>query len=128
MSREDISIFIASAAEVKEEREKSIQILNHINKSHTHLNLEPIHWEYDMGGGNNPGFENNQDAINPKLEKSAICIFIFYSKLGKYTHEEFKLAIEKGKKILVYYKKGFYSEVIEEMDLFKELIVFKKNK
>jgi hypothetical protein len=43
-----IKIFIASAAELKEEREKCVLLINQLNNSHKHLVLKPVEWEYDM--------------------------------------------------------------------------------
>lgn len=57
-----IKIFIASAAELKEEREKCILLINQLNKSHKHLDLEGVEWEYDMVHGNFPEHEYIQDA------------------------------------------------------------------
>lgn len=54
MAETTIKIFIASSAEVKEEREKAIIVLHQLNKSHKHLHLEPVHWEYDIVHGNSP--------------------------------------------------------------------------
>lgn len=121
-----IKIFIASSAEVSDERKNCIVFLNQINKSHPHLRLETIEWEYDIAHGSYPDFVSVQKAINPLLELCQLCIFIFYSKIGKYTLEEFTLATELKKKIFPFFKKGFSPESDDEIVKWKELITFKK--
>ncbi len=120
-----VKIFIASSAEVSDERKNCIVFLNQINKSHPHLRLEPLEWEYDIVHGSYPDFAGVQKAINPLLEPSKLCIFIFYSKIGKYTLEEFTLATELKKKIIPFFKKGFSPETDDEIVKWKELLTFK---
>jgi tetratricopeptide (TPR) repeat protein len=121
-----VNIFIASSAEVSEEREKCILILNEINNSHNHLNLKPIEWEYDLPRGSYPNFKSIQKAINPLLEESHICIFIFNSKIGKYTKEEFELATKLNKKHIPFFKQGFSPKTRDEIAKWTELIDFKE--
>jgi hypothetical protein len=101
--RETVKIFIASSAELKAERERCILLINQLNKSHKHLQLEPIEWEYDMIHGNNPGYETIQDAINPKLKESDVAVFIFYSKIGNYTRQEFELVTKQNKRLFAFF-------------------------
>ncbi|MCF6132175.1 tetratricopeptide repeat protein [Flavobacterium wongokense] len=127
MEQKLVHIFIASSAEVAEERKKCILILNEINKSHPHLNLVPIEWEYDLPKGNFPDFESIQKAINPHLKKSQLCLFIFNSKIGKYTKEEFELADKLKKKHIPFFKQGFSPKTREEIAKWTELIEFKES-
>jgi hypothetical protein len=116
-----VKMFIASAGEMDTEREKCVLIINKINRSHKHLRLEVIEWEIDMPSGNVPGYNNIQEAINPKLLASDIVIFIFYSRLGKYTAQEFDVASKAGKKIFMYFKTGFIAESEDQKTIFKQL-------
>jgi len=125
MTTKKVNIFIASSAEVSEERDKCIRHLNQVNISHDHLHLKPVLWEFDLHHGSYPNFESIQDAINPLLEESSLCIFIFYSKIGKFTRQEFELTNKKGKTLFAYFKKGFSPSSIEEIKTFGELIEFK---
>jgi len=127
MATTKVKIFIASSAEVKEERDKCILYLNQVNKSRNHLHLEPIEWEYDIAHGSYPDFESVQKAINPLLAESDICIFIFHSKIGKYTKEEFELANKLGIKLYPYFKVGFSPKNKEEINKYSELISFKES-
>jgi len=120
-----LKIFIASSAELTEEREKCILLINQLNKSHDHINLEPVLWEYDVDQGNFPDYENIQSGINPELEKSQIVVFLFYSKIGKYTREEFELTKNKGIKLFAYFKDGFTPKK-ETISQFSDLLDFKE--
>ena len=72
MAGTNVKIFIASSAEVNKERDKCIRYINQVNKSHEHLHLEPVEWEYDMPHGSYPGFADVQKAINPLLKDSSL--------------------------------------------------------
>ncbi|QEC66890.1 tetratricopeptide repeat protein [Panacibacter ginsenosidivorans] len=133
----NIKIFIASSAELKEEREKCILIINKIRKNHKHLDLEPVEWEYDIVQGNFPGYENIQAGINKTLEECQLVIFLFYSRIGKYTREEFEIATNLNKKIFAYFKDGFtpkretlqsFSEVLEFKESLTDTVLYKEYK
>ena len=125
MQKTLVKIFIASSAELKAEREQCILLINQINKSHKHLTLEPVEWEYDMPAGNVPGHENIQAAINPKLQESNIAVFLFHSRLGKYTLQEFELAAKENKKMFAFFKSGF-SPKKEQIKAYGELLDFRE--
>lgn len=124
-TKQTVRIFIASAGEVKEERQKAILSINHLNKSHQHLDLEPIEWEYDIVKGNNPGFANIQDAINPDLKKSDIIVFVFHSCIRPNTRIEFNFASENNKKIFTFFRDGFSPKNKAEHTAYGELLDFK---
>lgn len=135
MTTNKVKIFIASSAEVKEERDECILHINQVNKSHKHLHLEAVEWEYDLPHGSYPDFDTVQRAIDPMLEECELCVFIFYSKIGKYTQEEFDLANQLGIPLFAYFREGFspgnkqeiltYSELIEFKDEMGETIIYK---
>jgi len=123
---EKIKIFIASSAEVNDERVKAILSLTELNKVYPCLHLEPILWEIDMVKGNYPEYNTIQDAINPKLQESNFIIFIFYSRIGKNTLIEFDLAKAQGKKMLVFFKDGFTPKK-EHIESYSYLLDFKES-
>jgi hypothetical protein len=125
MFKNDGNIFIASSNELKMEREKCILIFNHINKIRGNFHLNTIEWEYDKMHGTNPNFSSIQDAINPLLVNSSCVIFIFYSKIGKFTIEEYQLASKLKKQIFIYFKMGFSPMTKNESDLYGQLLEFK---
>ncbi len=51
---QQVSIFVASSGELKEEREKFIEVINSINKVIKPLYLEVVKWETDLESGNSP--------------------------------------------------------------------------
>ena len=103
---QSVNIFVASSGELKEERKEFILIVNSINKLYDHLKLEVIEWETDLESGSYQK-ENIQEEINPMLEDCQIVFVLFYSKIGKFTSEEYNLAINKKKKVFLYFKEGF---------------------
>ncbi|HEX8357432.1 MAG TPA: hypothetical protein VF610_08480, partial [Segetibacter sp.] len=116
-----VKIFIASSAELSDERRQCIQTITELNKSHEHLHLEPVEWEIDMVHSNYPGFNNIQEAINPKLIESQLCIFIFYSRIGKYTLEEFDFATANNITLFAFFKQGF-SPKKDQMEAYAQLL------
>ncbi|MEM7186451.1 MAG: hypothetical protein AAF466_07315 [Bacteroidota bacterium] len=121
-----VKIFIASSAEVKAERNECILHINQVNKSHKHLDLEAVEWEYDLPKGGYPDFETVQEAINPILEGCAISVFIFHSKLGTYTQQEFELVETIGMKHFVFFKAGFSPKNKKQIETYARLIDFKE--
>jgi len=101
-----VNIFVASSGELKEEREKFIEVVNSTNKVFEHLNLTVVRWETDLESGSYKK-KKIQEAINPFLEKSHIVFVLVYSKIGEFTLEEYNVAIEKEKKVFLYFKQGF---------------------
>jgi tetratricopeptide (TPR) repeat protein len=122
-----VKIFIASSAELAEERKECINGIYNLNESFKDLYLKPVEWEYALVPGNNPGKINIQDAINPKLADSNLAVFLFYSKIGSHTLEEFNYAIKQDKKIFTFFKDNFSPKSIEAIDAFKELLAFKES-
>lgn len=124
--RLNIKIFIASSEELKKEREKTVLLINHLNKSHKHLILEPVEWEYDMVHSNFPEHAKIQNAINPKVKESDLVIFIFYSKIGRNTLREFQYAREEKKTVFVFFKIGFTPD-LDLIESYAELLKFKRS-
>ncbi len=85
-----------------------------------------IEWETDLASGSYQK-DSIQAEINPLLEKSQIVMVIFYSKLGKFTLEEYHLAIEKGKKVFLYFKKGFSPTSPQENKIYNQVLEFREN-
>jgi tetratricopeptide (TPR) repeat protein len=51
---------------------------------------------------------------------------LFFSKLGKFTVQEYQLARDKKLKVFLYFKKGFTTDDIEEYETYKRGLEFKK--
>ena len=119
-----VNIFVASSGELKEEREKFIEVVNSINKVIKPLYLEVVRWETDLESGSYKK-KKIQKAIDPLLEKSHIVFVLVYSKIGEFTLEEYNFAIEKEKKVFLYFKKGFSPQNIDETENYKKVLEFR---
>ena len=86
-----IKIFLASSGDLSAERKEFDSILNSINKIYQNLSPEPVKWETDIPSGSY-NKKRVQDELHPLLNESDIVILVFYSKLGKFTLEEYELA------------------------------------
>jgi formylglycine-generating enzyme required for sulfatase activity len=120
-----IKIFVASSIELKKEREKTVLVVHEVGKVFPYLNLDVVKWETDIPSGSY-NRERPQDEINLLLKPCPIVLVLFYSRLGRFTQEEYRLAMEGGKKIFLYFKKGFSPESSEEIKHYNDLIDFKK--
>ena len=85
-----------------------------------------MEWEYDMVSGNYPGHETIQGAINPKLKECQLIVFIFHSKIGKYTRQEFDYATSEKKKLVAFFKTGF-SPRKQEIEDYADLLDFRES-
>lgn len=98
-----IKLFVASGNDLKDEREKTILVIDKLRKVYPDLDIEPDKWETCLPSGNyNNQFIQNE--INPLLDQCDIVLVLFYSRVGQFTLEEFQLAQEKNKKIFLYFK------------------------
>jgi len=112
VSYNEISIFIASSGEMKEEREALTELIRKTSTNEFEKNrkikLKPVIWEEESHSIKG---HRIQDNFNEELIKSDIAIVMFHTYIGKYTEEEFKLAyknIKAGKKpyhMFLYFKK-----------------------
>ncbi|MGE5341688.1 MAG: hypothetical protein ACM3SY_09425 [Candidatus Omnitrophota bacterium] len=125
ISKTPVKLFVASGSELSEERDKTILILNKLNKTHPHLHLEAVEWETDLPSGSYNG-KKIQEEINPYLEACDIVLVLFYSKTGNFTLEEYHLALEKNKKVFLYFKTGFSPKKKKEAKMYLELMEFKE--
>ena len=119
-----IKIFIASAAELKEEREKCIFVINQLNDSLKSPHLEPVEWEYNILQSINPDSEAIQDSIYSKLKECDLAVFLVYTRLGSKVLKEIQYAIAEKKRIWIFFKKGITSESGESQS-FKVLLNLK---
>lgn len=88
-----IRIFVASSNELKEDR---VQFELFIGRQNNHLHLkglrlEVVQWEYFKDSISNTRL---QDEYNEAIRQSDMVLCLFYTKVGKYTSEEFYTAYE----------------------------------
>lgn len=122
-TRQTIKIFIASSRDVAAEREKIVVLLSDISKHFQHLYLEPVKWETDLESGSFG--ERVQDRINPLLDASDVVIFLFYSRAGIFTLEEYERTQRNGKKAFVYFKHGFSPKTADELKRYEDVIAIR---
>lgn len=96
-----------------------VVLLSDIKKHFPHLYLEPVKWETDVESGSYN--ERVQDKINPLLDASDIVIFLFFSRAGVFTLEEFERARKQFKKAFYYFKTGFSSLKEDEIEQLKKV-------
>ncbi len=120
-----LNIFVASGSELKEEREQSIYVIHELRKVFPSLNLEIIEWETDLPYCSYNG-KTIQQEIDPLLVKSEVVLVLLYSKVGKFTLQEYHLALQKNKKIFLYFKTGFSPINKEETKKYSEVMDFKE--
>ncbi len=92
-----IYIFLASSKELKNDREKFEQAIHRKNILWTKkgIFLEPVMWENFIDSISPTRL---QDEYNKAVKKANIFVMLFFSKVGKYTLEEFENACEQFKK------------------------------
>jgi hypothetical protein len=102
------SIFLASSFELESERRGFEIFINRENKRLKNRNvfLDLEIWE-DMDGSLNNG--RKQDDYNQRLAKCDVCVVLFWTKVGKFTLDEFELAYQlyrdtERPKVFVYQK------------------------
>jgi hypothetical protein len=91
MALETINVFLASSAELKEDRDAFrlfISVENdRLHQSNIYLKL--IQWEYFL---NTMSDTRLQDRYNKAIVGSNLLVSLFHTKAGKYTTEEFDIA------------------------------------
>ncbi|MCU0287500.1 MAG: tetratricopeptide repeat protein [Acidobacteria bacterium] len=100
----NIKIFIASSSELSDERNKIHEIFDRLNKC--------------------PKNKRFQDDINKHLECCGEVILLFYSKIGRFTFEEYQLALKQNKKVFIYFK-NFSPKTKLELKAFEKVIDLK---
>jgi internalin A len=91
-----IKIFLASSAELKDERKEFREFISVENdRLHTKgIYLQIVQWEYFLDEISNSRL---QDEYNNELKKCDIALCLFFTKVGKFTEEEFDTAYETFK-------------------------------
>lgn len=124
-----IRIFIASSSELKEDRDQFRNFISHQNDilHKRGLYLELVQWENFLDAISDSRLQNE---YNEAIRNCDIVLCLFFTKVGKYTAEEFDTAYqvfkEKGKpRIWTYFKNAQINtgSITEEINT---LLAFKK--
>ncbi|QMU27834.1 toll/interleukin-1 receptor domain-containing protein [Adhaeribacter radiodurans] len=103
-----IKVFLASSIELKEDRKEFEIFINRKNNSWSNkgMYLELMIWEDFLDSLSQTRL---QDEYNKAIKVCDIFVMLFHSKVGKYTQEEFEIALsefsKKGKPIIFTYFK-----------------------
>lgn len=117
-------IFIASSAEMKQERMELVDMLHDLNDEveNQGLRFKPVLWEYM---DSSMGEKRKEDEYLERLRQCEICLVLFWRTLGEYTKEELEVAVEEmtagrlPKKVYVLYKMPD-DGMSQELYLFKQ--------
>jgi hypothetical protein len=120
-----LKIFVASGSELINERRETIHVVHELRKVFPSLNLEAVEWETDIPPGSYDK-QRIQDKINPLLEQCEVVLVLFYSKIGTFTLEEYRLAMAKNKKVFLYFKTGFSPTDKIEYDNYGKVLEFRE--
>ena len=93
-SLQTIRIFLASSAELREDRDEFDLYFSHVNDhliDQKSIRLEIVRWEYSVDAMSKTRL---QDEYNRKVRDCHIFVSLFKHKVGKHTEEEFDVAWE----------------------------------
>lgn len=124
-----ITIFLASSKELADERTEFKEFINQLNEDWQHRNIsfKVNSWESFIDAMSKEGL---QQEYNKAVQESDIFLMLFYTKVGKYTEEEFETAFKHFKeenkpRIYTFFKEDYIltGQIGEEII---SLINFKK--
>jgi hypothetical protein len=123
-----IKIFLASSAELSEDREEIREMIS-VENDRLHpkgIYLQLVQWEYFMDAVSEARL---QDEYNKAIGECDVVLSLFYTKAGKYTQEEFQYAYAQfkatGKPLIYTYFKTAVSAVAASEEHQKSLAAFK---
>ena len=128
-------IMIGAPSDIKEEVQIAKDVINEWNYVHTELHhkvLLPLHWSISAypNSGKHP-----QKIINEQVvDKSDLLICIFGSKLGTPTDTDISGSVEEinehlkaGKDVMIFFRKNFEIESLDDMQQVEKLLKFKES-
>ncbi len=122
-------IFLASSAELREDRREFESFINEENKSlhDDGVFFELVMWEDFIDALSKTRL---QDEYNKSIKESDIFVMLFFTKVGKYTEEEFEIAFgqfkEKDKPVVYTFFKNAPINSGDVNDEFQSVLDFKK--
>ena len=128
-TQKHIKIFLASSEELKAEREQ-FEIFIHRENQQLYkkgIFIELVIWENFIDTMSKTRL---QDEYNIVIKRSDIFVSLFFTKVGKYTHEEFETAFgqfkKTGKPLIYTYFKNAKIQTEQISDEIKSLLDFRK--
>ncbi len=129
MPLKTIKIFLASSSELEADREGFRKFISLQNErlNQQDISLQIIQWEHFLDAISNTRL---QDEYNKAIRECNILLCLFFTKVGKYTAEEFNTAYqifkETGKPLIWTYFKDAPINAGSLNDEFNTLLAFKK--
>ena len=119
-----VKVFIASSAELKQERMELVDLLQDLNDEveDQTIRFKPVLWEYM---DSSMGKMRKEDEYLEKLRLCEICLVLFWRTLGEYTVEELDYAVAEmqagrlPQRVYVLFKEP-YDGISDELVKFKE--------
>jgi len=106
-----ITIFLASSKELADDRTKFKEFINQLNEDWQHRNItfKVSSWESFIDSMSREGLQHE---YNKAVKESDIFLMLFYTKVGKYTEEEFETAFkyfkeENKPRIYTFFKEDY---------------------
>lgn len=124
-----LKIFLASSSELKDDRDQFRIFLSVENDrmSKKGFYLELVQWEYFLDAVSDTRL---QDEYNKAISECDIMLCLFFSRVGKYTQEEFEFAFnlfkKSGKPKIFTYFKDAKIDMSKIDDQIMSLLAFKK--
>ena len=120
---DEFSIFVASSAELKSERDELSDLMLDMNEKleEKGIKMKSVQWEFM---DSSMGKKDKEDEYLERLKECEICIVLFWQILGKYTVEELNVAVEEmiagrlPRRVCVLYKESA-EDISEELKKFK---------
>lgn len=118
-----IKVFLASSEELEMERLQFDSLFNHLNRIFRPrgIYLELSKWEYL---DSSMGPKHKQEEYNEELKTCEMCMVLYWTKFGEYTHQELMTAyneLKEGRnprKLYIFFKET--GEITPELQSFKE--------
>ena len=118
-----IKVFLASSEELEMERLQFDSLFNHLNRIFRPrgIYLELSKWEYL---DSSMGPKHKQEEYNEELKTCEMCMVLYWTKFGEYTHQELLTAyneLKEGRnprKLYIFFKET--GEITPELRSFKE--------
>ena len=120
-----IKIFLASSEELKEDRVWFGNFVQGINKIYQERGkgVDVFKWEFFDAANND---RRKQDEYNEKVRESNMFLALFHKKAGRYTLEEYDVAMETYRKSKQFPKIYVYCKTLQEGEKeMPELLAFK---
>jgi len=118
-----IKILIASSADLKEEREQCIHLVNQFNDSHKDMVLKPTEWDYDMMHAHLPERNTSPDEVSVKLADSDVLVLLLSSKISTQTLLVFRYAVKQKEMMIWVLYNSDIKDALYSSESFNDILI-----